>query len=368
MPKNKYFVSFFCVKRHRKTMKIILLPLKSYLNVNINRTYFAFIKELKINPIALFYQWLELPWYFGEVLDLIRGISLPALFDKFDKGLITPTQFRTELRNKFSALANKTDADIDKAWSKMYIVDPKACQAFNEAKKIHNNETLFVTFYGDMNILHAQTIKEQYNQVTEQINLIPGKLLLSYLEGVTGLELVAKYTQKEPLPILEQDQRKEKSKKPKILIAESPRDFPAKILAIYTPPPGAPYPKLGWIFSWIFAPWQSWIAYNKQVDHHNLVNLAKQNDFTLIPCQSTANAANLIQSVQAFVDINTKSTPRVTTLDFSNLQPSIGYTPRHSAGHYSPIPTIGNTARLSPPRSPSTPTGQTRFKNFKISS
>lgn len=346
-------------------MKIILLPLKSYLNVNINRTYFAFVKDLKINPISLFFQWLELPWYFGEALNWIRGRSLPALFDKFDKGLITPFQFRAELRNKFSALANKTDTDIDKAWNKMYVVDQKACQAFEEAKKIHNNETRFITFYGDINILHAQTVKEQYNDFTAHINLIPGKLFLSYLEGVKGLELIAKYTQKNAtsIPFVEQEQNKQRSSRPQILIAESPRNFPTKTFIIYNPPPSMPYPNLG-LLTWLFAPWQSWKAYNKQAYHNDLVSLAKQNNFTLIPSQATGNHPNIIKSLESFIDINAKPV-RNMTLDLSNLQPSSSaYTPRHSTTHLSPM---GYSNKQSPPRSPS-PTEQSRFKNFRISS
>lgn len=342
-------------------MKIILLPLDAYLNINKKRTYFAFIKDLKINPFSLFYQWLELPWYFGDALNLIRGQSLPALFDKFDKGLITSTQFRIELRNKFGALANKTDVEIDQAWNKMYIVDATSCKAFEEAKKIHNNETVFVTFYGDMNELHAQTIKEQHKALSGEINITSGKLLLSYLERVKGLELIANYTQIEPIP--EQDAFKKKGK-PNILIKESPRSFPAKILLVYTPPPAMPYPKLG-LLSWLFAPWQLWEKYKKQAYCNDLASLAKQNNFTLIPSQGTTHAPNIIQTMTPFVDISKKSMRKVTTLDFSNLQPSISYTPLHSSTpHYSP--TTGNINRLSPSHSPST--GTSRFKNFRVSS
>lgn len=340
-------------------MKIVLLPLKAYLNISADRMYRAFIKDLKINKFALFYQRFELPWYFGKAFDLIRGISLPTLFDQFDTGLITPDQFRLELRNKFSSLANKSDLEIDKAWNKLYLVGEKACQAFKEAKQLHNNETLFVTFYGDTNILHHRSIKEQYDLVSGQINLIPGKLFLSYLEGVKGFQLIEKYTQKNPAP--EKDKNKEKRKFLK-LTEESPRALPHETLLIYTPPPAMPYPKLGRL-CWVFAPRKSWLAYKEQAYYHDLVSLAKKNNFTLVPSQATINDPNIIQSLDTLVDISTKPVHKMS-LDLNYLQPET-YTPRHLAVNLYPTE---NSRKLSPPRSPSTPTGTTKFTKFRISS
>lgn len=339
-------------------MKIILLPLEGYLNIDKRRIYSAFIKDLKINPLNLFYQWLELPWYFGDALNLIRGQSLPALFKNFEKGLITDTQFRTELRNKFSCLATKNDTEIDDAWNKMYIVNKKTCLAFEEANRLHNGQNHFITFYGDLNILHYRTIKQQHEQLTGKINLTPGKLFLFYLEHVEGLDLILKYTQTSvPVPLSEQEPFKKKGK-PHILISESPRSFPAKILVVYTPPPAMPYPKLG-LLSWLFAPLQSWQVYKKQEYYNNLVNLSTQNNFTIIPSRETADAPNIIMSLQNVIDIHKKTIPTIE-VNLNNLPPSTSYTPRY----LSPA----NTDVLSTPRSPTSLNYTSKFKKFTISS
>lgn len=292
-------------------MKTFILPLSSYLKINQNKTMDEFVK-LGVPKWEMLLHWFSMPTaYLEQLVAKVRGPSLTFLFDEFNKGNLNSTQFRTALRNKFSALANKTDLQIDAAWNAMCIVTPFTQAAFDEVQQLHDGKNINIVFTSNTNTLHHQAIVDAYGQK------IPGdEVAFSYDAGFgkTGPQFLNDYLN---------------------LIKDIPDQ---EIFVVYTPPPALPYPKLGFL-SWFAAPFATWAASNGQNYVSKLQNMATTGNFTLVPSQNTATQPNIAQTLSPYVEkeavqekkesifefkFDRKYTPKAAAISQTNPGQSLG--------------------------------------------
>jgi hypothetical protein len=77
-----------------------------------------------------------------------REYSENGLFDNLEKGIVSPEEFRTQIRNFISN--GVTDAEIDKAWNSMLLDLPfERLELLNRLKKNHR-----VFLLSNTNIIH----------------------------------------------------------------------------------------------------------------------------------------------------------------------------------------------------------------------
>lgn len=253
-------------------MKTFILPLSSYLKIDQNKSMAEFVK-LGVPTWEMLLHWFKFPSFLEQYVAKVRGPSLTFLFDEFNKGNLSATQFRTALRNKFSVLANKTDPQIDAAWNAMCIVTDFTMAAFNEVEQLHDGKNINIVFMSNTNRLHHDAITAQYG------NKIPGDApALSYDSGFqkTGPQFIGDYVN---------------------LIKQIPDQ---DIFVVYTPPPALPYPKLG-MLSWLAAPFATWAASRGQNYVSSLNKMALSGNFTLVPSKQTAAQPNIAQTLEPFV-------------------------------------------------------------------
>jgi hypothetical protein len=254
-------------------MKIIILPLSSYVNINQSRAIRAF-SQLGVSKWSILYHWISLPGYLGEKLNELRGDSLPTVFDWFNEGQLSPLEFRTALKRRFRALENKSDEQINAAWNAMCTVTDYSRDAFRQVSQLHDGENIKVVFHSNTNPLHLETIQNRFGQT------IPGNHCFSFVRNKTGISLLTDY------------------------IEELNRMYPGQIspkdiIFVYSPPPAMPYPRFG-LFSWIFAPFQSWAA-SKAQSYVNQLERLSENNFTLVPNQATKSEPNILKSVADYL-------------------------------------------------------------------
>lgn len=276
-------------------MKTFILPLSSYVKTDQNKTMDEFVK-LGVPKWEMLLHWFAFPTFLEPYVQKVRGPSLTFLFDEFNKGNLSADQFRTELRNKFSVLANKTDLQIDAAWNAMCIVTDFTKDAFKEVERLHDGKNINIVFTSNTNRLHHNTIVDQYEQK------IPGDAVaFSYNAGFnkTGPQFINDYIN---------------------LIKDIPDQ---DIFFVYTPPPALPYPKLG-MLNWLAAPFATWAATNGQNYVSKLQNMASAGNFTLVPSQNTKTQPNIAQTLSPYVK---QKELQATQQSFELTDEPRGYTP-----------------------------------------
>lgn len=279
-------------------MKTFILPLSSYLKIDQNIAMAEFAK-LGVPKWEMLLHWFSFPSFLEQFVEKARGPSLTFLFEELNKSNLTPDQFRTALRNKFSVLVNKTDLQIDAAWNAMCVVTDFTKAAFEEVKNLHDGKNINIAFMSNTNKLHHDAIVAQYGQE------IPGDApALSYNSGLhrTGPQFINDYIDsiKDMIP----DQ---------------------EVFVVYTPPPALPYPKLG-MLNWLAAPLATWAATNGQNYVSKLNTMASLGKFTLVPSQNTKTQPNIAQTLSPYVEKEALQQDQKTIFELT--EKTRGYTPR----------------------------------------